>query len=46
VSFIHGYVEMLDFIAEEICVAPVLPQRLRALICSGRTKQFMVATQV
>jgi hypothetical protein len=33
---------MLDFIAEEICVGPIRVRRARAVICSGRTKQFMI----
>jgi hypothetical protein len=41
VSFIHDYVEMLDFIAEEISASGRLPLRQRAVICSGRTKQFI-----
>jgi len=45
VSFIHGYVEMLDFIAEEICVGPIRLRLVRAVICSGRTKQFMIPLQ-
>jgi len=46
VSFIHGYVEMLDFIAEEICAALISPLRLHAVICSGRTKQFMMTMRI
>jgi hypothetical protein len=34
---------MLDFIAEEKCVRPIGFGRAYAVICSGRTKQFMMA---